>query len=210
VDLVRRQFTDLDDLLDLGDAHPSGLGAQRIEVARGLVEHQVAGLVRHRALDQCHVSGQRTLHDVPLVIELAGFLALGDQRAVAGAGEERRDAGAAGAQLLGQGALGGELQLQLAGQVLALELLVAADVGRNHLLDLPAEQQRTKTEVVHPAVVADDGEATLAGFAQRLDQRLGNTTQAEAAGGDGDVVVNDAGQGGMGVWVDLVHEVPLR
>jgi hypothetical protein len=73
-------------------------------------------------------SAPGALHDVGLAVELAQLLALGHQRAHAGAGEEGRNAGAAGAQLLGQRALGREFQLQLAGQVLALELLVLAHV----------------------------------------------------------------------------------
>jgi hypothetical protein len=56
-------------------------------------------------------------------VELARLLALGDHRADAGAGEERRDAGAAGAQLLGERALRRELELELAGEELALEPL---------------------------------------------------------------------------------------
>jgi hypothetical protein len=57
-----------------------------------------------------------------------GQPALGDLGADAGRGEEGRDPAAAGAQPLGQGALRGQLDLQLAGQVLAGELLVLADV----------------------------------------------------------------------------------
>ena len=45
-------------------------------------------------------------------------------------GEEGGDAGAAGAQPLGERALRDELDLELAGEELALELLVLADVGR--------------------------------------------------------------------------------
>ena len=58
-------------------------------------------------------------------------------RADAGRRVERRDAGAAGAQPLGQRALRHQLDLELAGEELALELLVLADVGRDHLPDLP-------------------------------------------------------------------------
>jgi hypothetical protein len=64
-----------------------------------------------------------------VAIELTRLLAFGDQGAHTGAREEGRDAGAAGAQFLGQRALRRELELQLAGQVLAFELLVLADVA---------------------------------------------------------------------------------
>ena len=82
------------------------------------------------------------------------LLALGDQGADAGLGEEGRDAGAAGADALGQRALRVELELELAGQVLALELLVLADVGADHLLDLARVEQLAEAEAVDAAVVA--------------------------------------------------------
>ena len=41
--------------------------------------------------------------------------------------------------------------------------------------------------------------------AQRLDQRLGNAAQAEAADGEQLAVVDDAGQRGGGARKDLVH-----
>ena len=76
-------------------------------------------------------------------------------RADAGAGEEGRDAGAAGAQLLGQRALRREFELELAGQVLALELLVLADVAGDHLLDLARLEQQAEAEAVDAGVVGD-------------------------------------------------------
>ena len=109
---------------------------RRVEVARGAAEDQVARLVGLPGLDERDVGHQRALHHVDVAVELARLLALGDHRADAGAREEGRDAGAAGAQLLGQRALRRELELELAGQVLALELLVLADVARDHLPDL--------------------------------------------------------------------------
>src|SRR3546814_12189213 len=86
--------------------------------------------------DQCGLQ-----HVVPAV-DLARLLALCDHGAVAGGGEERRNSRTAGAQALGQGALRVEFELELTGQELALELLVLAHVGRNHLLDLPRTQQQ--------------------------------------------------------------------
>ena len=58
--------------------------------------------------------------------------ALGDLGAAAGRGEERRDPGAARAHPLGQRALRGQLDLELAGEVLPGELLVLPDVRRHH------------------------------------------------------------------------------
>ena len=84
-------------------------------------------------LDDGEVAEDAALHHVGLAVELAHLLALGDQRADAGLGEEGRNARAAGADALGQRALRVELDLELAGQVLALEHLVLADVGADHL-----------------------------------------------------------------------------
>src|SRR5690606_31450688 len=159
VHVVRVDVADLHDLLHLGDADLAGHGADRVEVACRLAEHQVAGLVRLPCLDQCDVGDQRGLHDVVLAVELAGFLALRHNGAVAGRGEEGRDAGTAGAQALGQRALRVELQLQLAGQELPLELLVLAHVGGNHLADLPGFQQQAEAEAVDARVVGDGGQA---------------------------------------------------
>ena len=149
---------DLDQLLDFGDADLAGHRAGRVEVARGLAEHEVAGCVGLPRLDQRHVGLQRGFHHVVLAVELARFLAFGDDRAVAGAGEERRDARAARAQALGQRALRIEFEFQFAGQVLALEFLVLADVGRNHLADLARGQQQAEAEAVDAGVVGDDGQ----------------------------------------------------
>ena len=127
--------------------------------------------------------------------------------AVAGAGEERRDAGAAGAQALGQRALRIELELELAGQVLALEFLVLADVGRNHLPDLARGQQQAEAEAIDAGVVGDRGQALDAAVAQRGDQRLGDAAQAEAADGERLAIGDHALQR---VACACIHLVPGR
>ena len=99
------------------------------------------------------------LEHVVVLAELAGFLAFGDQRAVAGVGEEGGNARAARTQLFGQRALRREFQLEFAGQVLALELLVFADVGGDHFLDLPRFKQQAEAEAVDARVVGDAGDA---------------------------------------------------
>ena len=85
---------------------------------------------------------------------------------------------------------------QLAGQVLPLELLVLADVGRNHLLDLPRLEQHAEAELVDAGVVGNHGEAAHAGFAQREDQVLRDAAQAEAAAHDRHAVAHHAGERG--------------
>ncbi len=124
---------------------------------------------------------QRALEDVRPAVELARLLALGDQRPVAGWREERRNAGAGRAHPLGERALRDELDLDLLLQELSLELLVLADVGRNHLPHLPRLEQQPDAEVVGTGVVADDREVFGATPLQRGDEVFWNTREAEAA-----------------------------
>src|SRR3546814_19507556 len=112
-------------------------------------------------------------------VDLACLLALCDYGAVAGGGEERGNPRAAGAQALGKRALGIELKLKLASQELALELLVLAHVGRNHLPDLARAQQLAEAEAVDAGVLGDHGQALDARLAQRRDPRLGAATEPE-------------------------------
>ena len=62
--------------------------------------------------------------------------------------------GPAGPQALGQGALGDELDLELAGEELALELAVLPDVRARRASDALRRQQEAEAPVVDPAVVA--------------------------------------------------------
>ncbi len=113
---------------------------------------------------------------------------LGDHGADTGRGIEPRDARAAGAHPFGQGALGVELQLQLAAQVLAHEFGILADIGRDHLAHLPGFQKHPQTKAVDACVVRRDGQALDAAVADRGDQQFGDPAQAEAPGGDQHVV----------------------
>ncbi|MNT24827.1 hypothetical protein D3C72_1603240 [compost metagenome] len=130
-----------------------------------------------------------------LAIKLTGFLAFGHHRAVAGSGEEGRDTRTTGTQAFGQGALRVELQLQLAGQELALELLVFAHVGRNHLLDLAGFQQLAQAKAIHTCVVGNHGEVLDAGIAQGVDQRFRDATQTETTHSHELAVCNHALEG---------------
>src|SRR3546814_12833588 len=86
-------------------------------------------------------------------VDLACLLALCDYGAVAGGGEERANPRAAGAQALGKRALGIELKLKLASQELAPELLLLANVGRNHPPDLARTHPLAAAEAVDAGVV---------------------------------------------------------
>ena len=161
-------------------------------------------------LDDREIADDAALHDVGLAVELAVLLALGDQRADAGLGEEGRDAGAAGADPLGQRALRVELDLDLAGQELARELLVLADIGADHLLDHVPVEQLAQAPAVDAAIVADHRQALDAARDDGVDQVLGDAAQAEAAGDDRHVVVQQTRQRRRGVTVDLPHQLTSR
>src|SRR6185436_10870244 len=157
VDLVGIELAHLDQLLDLGHRDLAAGGDHRVEVARGLAVDEVARLVALPCLDHGEVGLDALLQHVFLAVEGLGLLALGELGAGRGARIEARDAGAAGAQFLGEGSLRRELQVELAREHLALELLVLADVRGDDLLHLPGLEQQAHAEVVHAGVVADDG-----------------------------------------------------
>src|SRR5690606_20423443 len=104
VELRRVQLAGFDDLFHFHHGDASGHGGQRVEVLRGVAVDHVAVVVGLPALDDGEVALDGAFEDVVTAVELAHFLALGDRGAVAGGGEERGNAGAAGAQFFGQGA----------------------------------------------------------------------------------------------------------
>src|SRR5208283_3341124 len=120
---------------------------------RRLPVDEVAFGVALPGVDERDVGGEAELHDVGLVVEVADFLAFRDDRADARLGEEGRNAGAAGADALGERSLRVELELELARQVEVGEGLVLADVARDHLPDLAALKQNAETDAVDAAVV---------------------------------------------------------
>ena len=92
---------------------------------------------------------------------------------------------------------------------LPLEFLVLADVGRDHLADLPRAQQRADAVIVDAGVVADDGEVLGAAAMQRGDQVFGNAAEPEAAHHDGGAIGND-GDRLVGGGQHFVHDVNYR
>ena len=170
VDVVRIELAGRHQMLDLGDRDLRGGRHHRVKVARGLAVDQVPGGVALPGVHDGEVGEQAALHDVLLAVELLHFLAFGDQRADAGLGVEGRDAGAAGADALGQSSLRVELELELAGEVLRCEQLVLADIGRDHLLDLAGFEQAAQPDTVDAGIVGNHGQALDPGIADRIRQ----------------------------------------
>ena len=207
MDVVGIEFAGRHQMLDLGHRDLRGGRHHRVKVARGLAIDQVTGGVALPGVDDGEVGEQAALHDVFLAVEFLHFLAFGDQRADAGLGVEGRDTGAAGADALGQRALRIEFEFQLAGEVLLREQLVLADIGRDHLLDLPRFQQPGEADAVDARIVGDDRQTLDAGIADRVRQGLGDTAQTETAGHDHHAVLENAIECRFGVGVNLVHGI---
>src|SRR3546814_16773038 len=83
------------------------------------------------------------------------------------------DACAAGANALGQSALGIKLELELTREIEVCEQLVLTDIGGDHLADLAVVEERPKPESVGAAIVRDDRQIFCALAAQSLDQMHG-------------------------------------
>ena len=94
---------------------------------------------------------------------------------------KRRHACSARADLFGDGALGHELQLELAGQIQLFNIAVFAHEGGDEPLDLAVAQQEAHAKVGHAAVVGHDGQISrsLGGSEQRDAQRNKEKRQDE-------------------------------
>ena len=200
IDLAGRQ-----QMFNFGHRHLGRSGHHRIEVPRGLPIDEIAGGIALPRMHDREIGKQAALHQIFLAVEFAHLLALGHERADACLGEEGRDSGTAGADALGQSALRAELELQLARQILLCEQLILADIGRDHLPDLPRLQQSAEADTVDAGIVGDDGEILHPGIADGIGQGFGDATEAKPAGHDRHTVLQEARKGGFGVRIDLVH-----
>ena len=133
------------------------------------------------------------------------LFAFGDDGADSSARVEAGNACAAGAQTFRQGSLGAELDLDFAGEELALEFGVFADVAGDHLLDLARGQQQPKASAVDTGIVAGDGQIAHAGIAQGEDEFLRNAAEAETTDGEEHSVADDSFEGGFRVGEELIH-----
>ncbi len=182
VDAVGVQRSGRHDLLDFRYADLAAHRGGRVEVARGLAEHQIARRIRLPGLDNGQVGNDPALQNICLAVEILVILAVRDDRADAGLGIEAGYAAAARPHPFGQGALRVELQLQLARQVLAHELGVLSDIGGDHLLHLPRLQQDADAEIVDARVVGRERQVLGPGLLDRLQQQFRDAAQPEAAG----------------------------
>jgi hypothetical protein len=132
-----------------------------------------------------------------------------DRGADAGFREKRGDTGPTRPKLLGERTLWGELDFELPGEILAFELAVLSDVAGDEFDDLTCLEQLSQAKVVDAGVVRDDGEAPAAALEQGVDESLWDAAEAKSANSEELVVLDEAVQGGLSVWVHLVHEFYL-
>jgi len=155
MDLVRIQLAGFHNFLDFGHRHPGRHGAQRVEVPRGFPVNEVPRAVGFPGLDQAKVHLDAPLQDILLTVETFGFLSLGQDRPVGGAGIKSRNSRPAGPQSFGQRPLGGQFDLQFPFQIQLFEIGVLTDIRGDHLADLACFQQQTEAKILDPGVVAD-------------------------------------------------------
>ncbi|MDT4863847.1 hypothetical protein FQZ97_985710 [compost metagenome] len=169
-----------------------GHGHHWAEVARSLAVGEVAPAVAELGIDQRIVDVDRRFEHVVAAVDLAGFLAFGQQGAIAGGGEETADAAAGGAQALSEVALGNNFQLDLAGAVQLLEHVGAdhARVGAQNPPYAAGLEQGGEAGFALARVVAHQGKIARALGDQRVDQVLGHPGAAEAAHRDSRAVGN--------------------
>ena len=195
----------LDHVFDFGNRHLRCRRDHRIEVARGHPVDEVSVRVALPRLDQRQVGDDSALHHVVVAVENLCLLALRDDRTEAGLGIERRNASPACAQPLGERALRRELEFEFAREILPLEFLVLADVGRDHLLDLPGLEEDAEAEIVDSGIVGNDGQVLHACVAHRGDQCFGNAAKAKAADGDRHAVLDHVSKCCSSARIDFIH-----
>ena len=214
MDRIRVELAHGHDLFDLGDADFAAGGGGHVEIACGLAEYDIAGLVRLPGLHDRQIGEDAAFEDVILFVaigprEALDLLALGHLRADAGLRIEAGNARAARAHSLGKRALGTKFDLELARKKLTLELLVLADIGADHLRHLLGAQQHADAFIVDSGIVAGEGQVLDARIADRDQQAFGNAAQAEAPAGDQHAVFQHAIEGGGGIRVKLVHRTSV-
>lgn len=217
-----------DEFFDLGDGDPTGGGGRVIEVLGTAAIDEIAVPVTLPGVYQREVGDDPALQNVLGAIEFASLLrrtgqenttatvvsqgqaTVGDGCPDSGGGEECRDTCSAGAQSLGQSALGCQFHLEFSGQILPGELLVGSDVGADGAAYPMLRQQQSEPDSIGAAVVADGFEIGCALFEHGSDEDLGNPDQPETSYGDGGAIgdVGDGSDCGTDCFVEHVDRVP--
>ena len=89
---------------------------------------------------------------------------------------------------------------------------VLAHVGGHHLADLAPLEQWAHAEIIDAGVVSDDRQFARTGLQQAVNEIFRYAAQAEASGGDGHAVEEQAIERGLATGIHLVHVIrsPIR
>ena len=153
VDAVRIEAADRNNFFDFDNADLAAGGGGLIEVARSLAKNEVARRIGFPCLHDGEIGEDAAFEDIILTVEGLHVLAFGNLRSDACLGIEAGDAGAACTHAFCQGSLRTEFDLKLTSEKLPLELLVLANIGRNHLADLARPQKLAQTFAVNTGIV---------------------------------------------------------
>ena len=197
-------------VLDLNHRDVSRHRHDRVEVALGEAELQVAKSVGAVGADEREIGGQRVFQHVGASVDFPVFLALGQLGADAGGGVERADAGGGSAHPLGQGALGNQLGVQL---IVVVHLDERGDLrrmggsgkGADHFLDLAGFDQgpHIDTVIQTTGVVGDARQVFDAQAMHGGQQVAGQAHVAETRRHESHAVLH-VGDGGIEIGIDLV------
>src|SRR5205085_118517 len=169
----------------------------------------VAAFVRLPAFDQAQVGDDSALEDIIRAVEILDLLALRYLGPEPRLGVEAGNARAPPAHSLRERALRAKLHLELSGEELPLELLVLADVGRDHFLHLARAKQFAEPLIIDARIVRGDGQVLDPARLDRVDQPLGNAAQPEPARGDGHAVAQQSVERRLCIGIDFLHSCPL-
>src|SRR5260370_11287231 len=204
-DVVGIDIPRLHKMLDFGDGNFAGGGHHRIEVARGLAIDEVALGIADPGMDDREIGDEAALHDIVCALELALLLALRYLSPGPRSREECRNTGAARADALGQRALRIKLDLEFTREILLRKRLVLPDIGRDHLLYLPAVEQNAEADTVDAAIVGDDGQVLHARLADRHDELLWNPANSASPGHYHHAVLHQPAKRGARIGIDFLH-----
>ena len=164
--------------------------------------------------DQGDVAFQGLLQDVGAAVDLAVLLADGHLGADAGGGEEGWDARAGGAHAFGEGALGDDLKLDLAGAVEGLEDdgIGTAGKGADDAADAAKLHEAGEADMARAGVVAGDDQVLGALLDQSVDQGSGLADGAETAEEDSGTIRDPGHQVSHGLddFIDHGRWSPAR
>src|SRR5260370_17675871 len=158
VDLVGRELAEFDELFYFSDYIIGSRGHHGIEVARSLAIDEIAPAVALPRFDESEVATHGALENVLAALEFSRFFAFGNHGAVAGGCVKGGNAGAAGANAFGEGALRIEFYLYFAAQDELLEKFVFADVGGDHFFDLAILQEQAEAGAIGAGAAAGHGQ----------------------------------------------------